>query len=106
MNDKLLKLNKLFQENRGKYVYSKIELVDFYEIEFEDYKLNLKLFKSDDIYRIFIFIESTDALLYKGLLQESTENLINEYNRYVEELKLNGFEKFIDKYYELMKSCY
>ena len=97
----LLKLYKISRINHS--VVHNI-LIEYDKKEFDKYEIDLEYNKLNDEYYIFIIIEKSNKLIFKGLYKHDLKVLDNTYNELKENLYSLNFEDFIKKYYLELKN--
>ena len=65
--------------------------------------VEISLNKQANTNLICIFIEEDNKLIFKGLIKKSDDDLYNSYFDLKNDLYSLELEKFIDKYYEILK---
>ena len=103
MQSKIDKLVKVYQNNKGKYLFDEIENLKFDE----NGNINISLAFAGGKYYIFVFLLKKtlfkkNKLIYKGLYMNSDEDLMNEYKQLKQKMNTLSFDEFIDKYYDLL----
>lgn len=104
---KLEELINIYKEakanNPNLFIYDEVETCNYDYICKEGIDINIKMIKANNLYRIFIFISRQGTLLFNGMIKESNNNLIDDYNILVNEINCLSIENLIDKYYEDLK---
>ena len=103
MQSKIDKLVKVYQNNKGKYLFDEIENLKFDE----NGNINISLAFADGKYYIFVFLLKKtlfkkNKLIYKGLYMNSDEDLMNEYKQLKQKMNNLSFDEFIDECYDLL----
>ena len=103
MQSKIDNLVKVYQNNKGKYLFDEIENLKFDE----NGNINISLAFADGKYYIFVFLLKKtlfkkNKLIYKGLYMNSDEDLMNEYKQLKQKMNNLSFDEFIDECYDLL----
>lgn len=99
----LKELLKLYEINSIDYSTDNNILIEYNKKEFDEYEIDLAYNKLNDEYYIFIIIEKSNKLIFKGLYKHDLGSLDNTYNELKENLYSLNFEDFIKKYYLELK---
>lgn len=99
-------LFNLYQErtDKNKYLFEDTEIIEYDENIIEGWIINTKLIKAHGVYMIFVLIDKNEHLGFKGLLEESEDDLSDQYSLLKEELKDLSLEEFLNKYFEKLKN--
>ena len=100
----LKELLKLYEINSIDYSTDNNILIEYNKKEFDEYEIDLAYNKLNDEYYIFIIIEKSNKLIFKGLYKHDLVSLDNTYNELKENLYSLNFEDFIKKYYLELKN--
>lgn len=97
-------LNNLFDlyktsSNKFKSETDESNVLEFNDKIHDDLLLSLSLNKIDNLYYIFLYIEKESKIIFKGLIDYSTNNLKNLYSEILNDLSSVNLESFISKYY-------
>lgn len=102
MNSKLEELKELYNLSKNKYLYDNIELLENEDIRKENLEITLKLILVDNFYRIFMIV-TDNGIVFNGLLEESKEDIRENYFRYLEDIKTLNEKEVFEKYFEQLK---
>ena len=102
MNSKLEELKELYNLSKNKYLYDNIELLENEDIRKENVEITLKLILVDNFYRIFMIV-TDNGIIFNGLLEESKEDIRENYFRYLEDIKTLNEKEVFEKYFEQLK---
>ena len=102
MNSKLEELKELYNLSKNKYLYDNIELLENEDIRKENVEITLKLILVDNFYRIFMIV-TDNGIVFNGLLEESKEDIRENYFRYLEDIKTLNEKEVFEKYFEQLK---
>lgn len=102
MNSKLEGLKELYNLSKNKYLYDNIELLENEDIRKENVEITLKLILVDNFYRIFMIV-TDNGIVFNGLLEESKEDIRENYFRYLEDIKTLNENEVFEKYFEQLK---
>lgn len=102
MNSKLEVLKELYNLSKNKYLYDNIELLENEDIRKENSEITLKLIFVDNFYRIFMIV-TDNGIVFNGLLEESKEDIRENYFRYLEDIKILNEKEVFEKYFEQLK---
>ncbi len=102
MNSKLEELKELYNLSKNKYLYDNIELLENEDIRKENVEITLKLILVDNFYRIFMIV-TDNVIIFNGLLEESKEDIRENYFRYLEDIKTLNEKEVFEKYFEQLK---
>lgn len=112
MNLKLAELEKKYlakkEINNGYEIFDDVKILDFEDIEKDEYTINCKYMIAEDKYMIYISFESVEdnstfKILFNGLLEQSLNDLSFQYDIVKRDMMELSFDNFIDKYYEKLE---
>lgn len=98
MQSKIENLIKLYNINKGKYLFENPSNIEFDE----NGDINTSLVFANGKYYIFVFLLKENKIIFKGLYMISEENLSEKYALLKQDLENLNFEEFIDKYYDFL----
>lgn len=98
MQSKIEKLIKLYNINKGKYLFENPSNIEFDE----NGDINTSLVFANGKYYIFIFLLNENKIIFKGLYMKSSDNLSEKYAVLKQDLENLSFDEFIDKYYDYL----
>jgi len=100
--EKILKLFDLYAGSNMNINSDDNILMEYDSREYDLYEFDISLNKQDKEQIICLFIEKENNLMFKGIINRSTNGLNVEYNNIKDDLLNLKMEEFIDKYYEIL----
>ena len=78
------------------------DVLEFDEVEHENYLISISMNKIDELYYIFLFIEKDGKLIFKGKIKEDCTILDIDYLKLKEDLDTLELIELIEKYKKIL----
>ena len=100
------KLCELYNINKNLNCFNSdiSDVLEFDEVEHENYLISISMNKIDELYYIFLFIEKDGKLIFKGKIKEDCTILDIDYLKLKEDLDTLELIELIEKYKNMKKS--
>lgn len=95
-------LSNKYEKYKNNFVFDEASNIEFDEIG----SFTTTLVNSNNKYYIFVIYSDNNKIIFKALYLKSKKNLSDEYNRFVDDIKNNDIDSFLDKYYEKLMLNY
>ena len=95
MTNELETLCDLYKNNRLDIITSDSNVIEIQDKLFDDYLVTISMNKIKEFYYIYLFIEKEKKIIFKGLLKDYKEIVLNMYDM--------KFDDFISNYYKILK---
>lgn len=98
------KLCELYNINKNLNCFNSdiSDVLEFDEVEHENYLISISMNKIDELYYIFLFIEKDGKLIFKGKIKEDCTILDIDYLKLKEDLNTLDLIELIEKYKKIL----
>lgn len=98
------KLCELYNINKNLNCFNSdiSDVLEFDEVEHENYLISISMNKIDELYYIFLFIEKDGKLIFKGKIKEDCTILDIDYLKLKEDLDTLELIELIEKYKKIL----
>lgn len=98
------KLCELYNINKNLNCFNSdiSDVLEFDEVEHENYLISISMNKIDELYYIFLFIEKDGKLIFKGKIKEDCTILDIDYLKLKEDLDTLELIELIKKYKKIL----
>lgn len=98
------KLCELYNINKNLNCFNSdiSDVLEFDEVEHENYLISISMNKIDELYYIFLFIEKDGKLIFKGKIKEDFTILDIDYLKLKEDLDTLELIELIEKYKKIL----
>lgn len=98
------KLCELYNINKNLNCFNSdiSDVLEFDEVEHENYLISISMNKIDELYYIFLFIEKDGKLVFKGKIKEDCTILDIDYLKLKEDLDTLELIELIEKYKKIL----
>lgn len=98
------KLCELYNINKNLNCFNSdiSDVLEFDEVEHENYLISISMNKIDELYYIFLFIEKDGKLIFKGKIKEDSTILDIDYLKLKEDLDTLELIELIEKYKKIL----
>lgn len=98
------KLCELYNINKNLNCFNSdiSDVLEFDEVEHENYLISISMNKIDELYYIFLFIEKDGKLIFKGKIKEDYTILDIDYLKLKEDLDTLELIELIEKYKKIL----